>query len=93
VALFEQSFKLWYYLSISFIELFLVLILFKVLKFGVMQWNILADSLATPDSFPFVDPQLLLWEQRQQKIVQVFDQCGQDIIGVEVGKFSFTLSS
>jgi mRNA deadenylase 3'-5' endonuclease subunit Ccr4 len=57
-----------------------------------MQWNVLADTLATPDSFPFVDPRLLLWERRYQMIVKVFEQYGQDIIGLEVDKLSFTIS-
>jgi mRNA deadenylase 3'-5' endonuclease subunit Ccr4 len=53
-----------------------------------MQWNVLADSFATRDSFPFVDPRLLSWEVRREKIAQVFSDYAEDIIGIEVYSFN-----
>jgi nocturnin len=38
-------------------------------EFSVLQYNTLAGALATPESFPLVDPEVLNWEKRRQTLI------------------------
>ncbi|OMJ92906.1 hypothetical protein SteCoe_4242 [Stentor coeruleus] len=49
--------------------------------FKVMQWNVLADQLAT--DFPAVDPRFLQWEYRKGLILKEIDRVAPDLLCVE----------
>ena len=52
------------------------------LSIKVMQWNILAQSLVTQDSFPRVPPEYLTWEHRLPLIIEHIRFVDADIVGL-----------
>ena len=52
------------------------------LRIKVMQWNILAQSLVTQDSFPRVPPEYLTWEHRLPLIIEHIRFVDADIVGL-----------
>ncbi|KAM3139441.1 hypothetical protein pb186bvf_008466 [Paramecium bursaria] len=52
-------------------------------SFTIFQWNTLANSLCTTDSFPNVDPAFLQWEYRQKLIQKIIQESKADIYCLE----------
>ena len=53
-------------------------------RIAVMQFNQLADSLATGDAFPRVDPRWLAWEHRAPLILQEITRYKPDVVCLQV---------
>ena len=50
----------------------------------VLQFNTLADALATPDAFPLVPPSVLNWAHRRSRLLYEITQHSPDIVCLQV---------
>ena len=53
------------------------------LNYSILQWNTLCSTLATKESFPKVDENSLLWENRKKLIKEFLTQENPDILTIE----------